>query len=290
MIVLCLGIIYSCIIHIARSMQRFGIHSFDNIRDRISGNSSRNENQGKHFIYLLGLIITNLCFIFVILAGKFGSTSFFTAMYGVGMLPMLLFTRYVMKEKATLQNWLGVLIIIIGCFFMGIAAQNTDSINMSLVNLRFLVLVLIVIAGISHFIIKWGKKSGHMFKDAMAAGFTAGVIACLDPILKSTGQNFSNNDSLLPAHPIGWLFFLLSFVASTSSLLISQYAYSRRVYASQFLPHYSVAYVTMPVFIQMIILPDYLPGKFEIIGIITIITGIIIFSEKEFRLLHKKLK
>ncbi len=287
LIVLCLGIIYTCIIHIARSMQRLGIHSFDNIRDRISRNASRPENQGKHIIYIMGLIISNSCFIFVMLAGKFGSISYFTAMYGIGMLPMLLFTRFVMKEKSTPLNWLGVIIIIIGCFLMGIAARSTASINMSLVDLRLLVFTLIIIAGVTPLIINWGKKGGHLFRDAMAAGFIAGVIACLDPVLKSTGQNFSQAGSMLPAHPLGWLFFLLSFVATTSSLLISQYAYSRRVNASQFLPHYNVAYVTMPVFIQMVILPGYIPGKFEIVGIITIIIGLITFSEKELRLLHK---
>jgi drug/metabolite transporter (DMT)-like permease len=283
LIVACLGIIFSCVVHIGRSLQRMGIHSFDSLRDHVSGKKPKQKTSGKHTIYILGLILTNLSFIFVVLAGKFGTISFFTAMYGVGMLPMLLFTQFVMKEKTTVQNWIGIFVIILGCFFIGVAARNSEAADMGLVNAKYLIYTIIIIALITPVVINIGKKSGHIFKDAMAAGLIAGLIASLDPLLKATGQNYSNSGGFLPSNLPGWLFFMLSFLATTAALLITQYAYSRRVNASQFIPHFNVTFISMPIIIQTIILPGYFPGKLEIIGIITIIIGIIVFSEKELR-------
>jgi len=285
--VACLGIIFSCVVHIGRSLQRMGIHSFDSFRNHISGQNQQQKSSGKHTIYILGLLLTSLSVIFVILAGKFGTISFFTAMYGVGMLPMLLFTKYIMKEKTTVQNWIGIFVIILGCLFIGIAAVNSKAVNMGIVNTKYFIYTILVIAVITPVIINIGKKSGHVFKDAMANGLIAGLIASLDPLLKATGQNLSNAGGFLPSNLPGWLFFMLSFLATTVSLLITQFAYSRRVNASQFIPHFNVTFISMPIIIQIIILPDYFPSIFEIIGVITIIIGISVFSEKDLRLARK---
>ncbi|MCF7919712.1 MAG: hypothetical protein K9N06_07355 [Candidatus Cloacimonetes bacterium] len=283
-IVIILGIIYSCVLHIARSMQRLGIHSFDRFRQHLTRKAPLLSPAGKHHIYIIGLLLSNLCVVFVILAGKYGTISYFTAMYGIGMLPMLLFTKYVMKERSGVQNWVGVIIVIIGGFIMSLAARNSLPVNYSLVNIKTLLLILLVTGLISPLIIINGKKSGHLFKDAMHVGLIAGLIAALDPILKATGQNLAGANGFIPDNTIGWLLFILSFAASSAAMLITQHAYSRRVFVSQLIPFYNVAYITLPIIIQILILPHYLPGKFEITGLICIITGMVIFSEKDLRL------
>lgn len=284
LIVLILGILYSFLLHIARSMQRYGIHSFDRFRQHLKGNQQNNPSENaRHHIYILGLILSNASVIFVIVAGRFGTTSYFTSMYGAGMLPMLLFSHYIMKERSRIEQWIGVLIIITGCVFMGISAHVSSSNSMTEVNPLNLLIVLLLIALLTPLVISYGKKNGNRSRDAMAAGFIAGAIASLDPILKATGQNYGAGNGLIPAAPLGWLLFLLSFASTTSALLITQYAYSRRVSASQLIPYYNVAFVIIPVFVQKFILPVYKPGKNEMIGILIMVLGIIIFSLNELR-------
>lgn len=287
LIALGLGIIYSIILHFARSLQRLGIHSFDRLWEIFTGKTSLEKLSKNHRIYILGILLSNTGVIFVILAARYGTISYFTAMYGIGMLPMLIFTKYVMHEKTTFHNWLGIIIIIIGSILLGIAARNSTPVVMETVKLANLVYFLLAVIVISPLLIRIAIRSKHIFIDAMISGLIAGVIACLDPILKATGLNFSFHSGFFPTHFVGWFFFALSFVASTTSLLITQHAYSRRVDASQFIPHYNVTFIAMPIVIQMIILPDYLPGIFEILGIIIIISGIIVFSNKEFRAIRQ---
>jgi len=287
LIVISLGIIYSIILHFARSLQRLGIHSYDRLLVNISGKTPHERLSRNDFVYILGIVLSNACVVFVILAARYGTISYFTAMYGIGMLPMLLFTRYVMHEKTSLHNWLGIIIIIIGSCLLGIAARDSKPVVMEMVKLTNLIYLLLAVIILTPILLKIAVRSKHIFIDAMISGLIAGLIACLDPILKATGQNFSFHSGVFPMHTTGWVLFLLSFAASTASLLITQHAYSRRVNASQFIPHFNATFIAMPIFIQMIILPGYLPGKLEIIGITIIIAGIIIFSDKARRMARK---
>ena len=283
LIVISLGIIFSIILHFARSLQRLGIDSYDRLLANISGKTPHEKLSKNDLVYILGIVLSNACVVFVILATRYGTISYFTAMYGIGLLPMLLFTRYVMHEKTSFHNWLGIIIIIIGSLLLGIAARESTPAVMEMVNLTNLIYLLLGIIILTPILLKIAVRSKHIFIDAVISGLIAGLIACLDPILKAAGLNFSFHSSVFPTHPVGWVLFILSFVASTTSLLITQHAYSRRVNASQFIPHYNATFIAMPILIQMIILPDYLPGKLEIIGVTVIIAGIIIFSDKERR-------
>lgn len=282
--VIILGIINSCILHLARALQKMGIHSFDRFRQHLFGRTSETKEKSRHYIYILGIFLSNICVVFVIIAGRIGTISYFTAMYGIGMFPMLIFTRFVMKESSGLQNWIGVALIITGSYIMNMGAKNSKAIDMDNVKLNSLLIILLAIAIISPLIINWGKKSGLLWKDALSAGFIAGLIASLDPILKASGQHYGAGSGFLPVQPLGWLLFMLSFAATTSALLITQHAYSRKVYASQLIPYYNVAYIIMPIFMQMLIIPSYKPVKFDLYGIIVIVMGIIVFSEKELRI------
>ena len=283
LIVISLGIIFSIILHFARSLQRLGIDSYDRLLANISGKTPHEKLSKNDLVYILGIVLSNACVVFVILATRYGTISYFTAMYGIGLLPMLLFTRYVMHEKTSFHNWLGIIIIIIGSFLLGIAARDSKPVVMEMVKLTNFIYLLLAVIILTPILIKIAIRSKHIFIDAMISGLIAGLIACLDPILKATGLNFSFHSGLFPTHPVGWFFFMLSFAASTASLLITQHAYSRRVNASQFIPHFSATFIAMPIFIQMIILPDYLPGTLEIIGLAVIISGITIFSGNERR-------
>lgn len=283
-IVLILGIINSCLIHLARSLQRMGIHSYDRFKNHILGKALQDKDNSRHYIYILGILLSNFCVIFVILAGKIGTVSYFTAMYSVGMFPMLLFTKFVMKESSGFQNWLGVALIISGSYMINLGASSSKPVDMGSVNTCNLLIVIIVIIIISPVFILWGKKTGLLWKDAFSAGLTAGMIASLDPVLKASGQHFGAGSGIFPAHVWGWVLFLSSFAASTAALFITQQAYSRKVYASQLIPYYNVAYVVMPIIVQLLIIPHYKPAGFDLIGIVIIITGVIVFSERELRI------
>ncbi|MDP8220936.1 MAG: hypothetical protein P9X26_06295 [Candidatus Stygibacter frigidus] len=143
LIVIILVIIYSIILHFTRSLQRLGIHPYDRLLANISGKTPHERLSGNDFIYILGIVLSNACVIFVILAARYGTISYFTAMYGIGMLPMLLFTRYVMHEKTSFHNWLGIIIIITGSLLLGIAARDSKPVVMEMVKLTNLIYLLL---------------------------------------------------------------------------------------------------------------------------------------------------
>ena len=151
LIVISLGILYSTILHFTRSLQKLGIHSFDRLLANISGKTPHERLSRNDLIYILGIVLSNSCVVFVILAVRYGTIPFFTAMYGIGILSMLLFTRYVMHEKTSFHNWLGIIIIIIGSLLLGIAARDSKPVEMEmvkLINLIYLLLAVVILTPI----------------------------------------------------------------------------------------------------------------------------------------------
>ena len=87
-----LGLLNTCQLHLAKAMERHGIEIFS--RDK-----SFKEKGKKPLIYIIGLILNNTLFMYAFIALSFASASVFNSVFGVGLIVLMLYSHFILKEE-----------------------------------------------------------------------------------------------------------------------------------------------------------------------------------------------
>lgn len=284
------GIIGSIQIHISKCFQLHGIETLRHFKEdkKVSDTDEdiqsiylELENKKKKFkrhIYLSGIILSNSAFIWIMLANKYAPASYFTSMFGFGMIILLIYAGRILKEKVTHHAYWGALLLIIGMIFIGLnGTSGTDyryTADMVKTTVLIISAVLIITAGLMFFT---RKKSPNII--SLTFGFSGGALACFDPLFKSIGQTYESVPGLLPNNLTGWIFFILSLFFTTSSFIVTQWAFTKNVRATMFIPIFNSVYILFPMVIMKLILPGFGFTIWGMAGIILIIIGMFIMRE-----------
>jgi len=267
------GFINTTALHVAKGMQRQGINT---LRWRSQEKSQRS---GKHaVIYIAGVILNNSSPVWLILANRFSAPAYATGMFGVGLVFLLIYSRFLLHEPVAPVNYLGAIVVMVGTILFSLHSFQMGSLNVSAMKTQVVtifIVVYLVIAGIG-LVIGFRSSSGLVL--GLTFGFFAGGAGCLDPILKSIGQNASGAATLVPAEAWGWIPFGLSFVLGLSAFVSVQIAFYRGARASVLVPFQSSLYVLIPVVVQLIALPGYMATPVLISGIGCIVVGIFLMQ------------
>ncbi len=276
------GIISTLVLHLAKAMERHGIEIF-------SRKKSFKEKGKKPLIYIIGFILNNTVMIWQIIGTTFASAAVFSSVFGLGLILLMVYSRYILHEEITQIELLGAISIIIGTtmvgFFYIIEPPVTGDINY----MNFFILILVIILLFTSLIgFSWKSKIAIAFIFGAAAGTLGGT----DNVLKRIGLSSSNFIEALAGLfrlELDSFIFLFSFLAGFFALILTQIGFAKGAGASRLVPMYNSLYITAPILFELLIVEGASISLGIIISIIVIIIGVFlmnIFKKKEN--LHKE--
>ncbi len=270
-LVLLFGALFSIQVHLAKALQRQGIEIFEQIKKRqiVQGGLK------KPVIYTVGVILNNTLFIWSTLAQPYGPPALFSSMFGIGLVFLMIYAALVLKENIHRREALGAATILIGTLVIGYEnVLRGETLDRYTMNLTVFLLVLSVWLIVSVAFIFSANRSRNLKIMALAYGLLAGGLGGLDPFLKGVGQNYGGLPGILPSNVIGSVVFVSSFIIGFVAFVVTQIGFAKKVRASLFVPAYNAAFIGLPVFWQLFLLPDYSLTAQTVLGLALIIGGV----------------
>jgi len=278
-LVLLFGILSTIQTHLAKALERQGIEVFEQIKARLQKRDGVVDGGVKKpVIYTIGLILNNTLFIWSTLAQPYGPPSLFSSMFGVGLVLLLGYAAFVLKEEITRRELIGAAAILCGTLVIGIENISRPDIDRFTMNLSALLIVLGAWLALNLTLVILSSRTTNLALIALAFGTLAGGLGSLDPFFKGVGQNYGGQPGILPSNTVGMIFFGTSFVVGFLAFVITQVGFARKVRASLLVPAYNAAFIGFPVVWQAFLLPNYHLTWITVAGLLSIICGVIIMQ------------
>ncbi|MFW9818852.1 MAG: EamA family transporter [Candidatus Thorarchaeota archaeon] len=265
------GIINTLVLHLAKGMERHGIEIF-------SRKKSFKEKGKKPLIYIIGFVLNNTVFIWQILGTTYASAAVFSSVFGLGLILLMLYSRYILHEEISNVELIGAILIIIGTtlagFFYIIEPQATG--NVIYMNFFILILVIIIL-----FTILIGFSWKTKIAVAFIFGAVAGTLGGTDNVLKRIGLSSSNFFEALAGLlrlELDSFIFLFSFLAGFCALILTQIGFAKGADASRLVPMYNSLYISAPVLFELLIVEGAGVSLGIILSIIIIIVGVFLMN------------
>jgi hypothetical protein len=274
------GIISTIVLHIAKSMERQGIEIFDQIRSKVKNENLSDELKGKKkpIIYTIGLILNNTVFIYAMVANMFGEAPYYTSMFGIGLIALMLYSTKVLKESIKKIEYIGAIVLVTGTLFLGIESIYRPD-YAEPINLTIAFTCIFIFMGLAAILCTIAYRKNIIAFVGIVFGLFAGGFGGLDPVLKAIGQSEGGSEGgFLPSTPVGWLIFLISFIAGTAAFILTQWGFAKKAPASVLVPCYNSLYVILPILLYALALPGFAVTPITIIGVALTIVGIVLMQ------------
>jgi multidrug transporter EmrE-like cation transporter len=250
-----IGVLGTSVIHLSKGLMRHGIAS------------------GSRVAYSAGVLMNFTNPLWVILANRFAPTVFYTSMYGLGLLTLLLFSRAVLGEHLERRQYRGISVIVLGTLLIGLG--NLLGGKPSLYGADRMVLlsfagVWVVGAPVISRLIR--RKAVRV--QEYVFGIAAGGLAALEAVVKGVAQAGPAGSTFLPQSSSAWWLFGASFLGAAGAFGMIQWSYFRRCRASMMGSLYDVAYVTVPLLLTAILVEDAGLGAWSIAGTVCVSLGV----------------
>ena len=280
LVAICMGLVNTFLMNLAKSMQRHGIVIFDRKNKEQDGFIQSGENKArKPTIYIVGVIINQLPFLWIMISNIFAPYTYFTSMYGVGLVLLLWYSSKYLKESISKRKIVGAIVLIIGTIILGvdgIIRPELDMSDISLVSSSIFIGVLVILAVI---FIPVSVKTKNPFVIGIVFGIIGGSFQSLDPVIKGIGQSYGvETTGFFPSNMIGWIIFSVSFLVGTFSFVLSQIGFSKKTDASVQVPVANSSFIVIPILIQAISLPGYSVTVLMVLGVIIVVAGILLMQ------------
>ena len=277
------GIIGSVLFNISRGMQRQGIEAvaslFPGRKGR--GEGERHPRSAKNItLYATGFVLNNSLGFFAILANRYAPSSYFTSMFGLGIIALMLYARFVLKEPLHPFQYAGAAVLILGTLILGYDGIIREKLTMASINLPVAGIVIGASLLLVIVILIYAHWTRSLLVLGAVYGLVSGFVASLDPILKGIGQNLGQGERFLPSRSLGWIIFLVSFIFATLSFVASQWIFSRGARVSVLVPSQNFAYIVFPIILQAVALPGFNVSGLTVLGLFITILGIVVMQAK----------
>lgn len=270
------GLVGTSLLHLSKGLQAYGIEAL--VPSRRRGNRPRNMVRTA---YTLGFFLNNTYGVWMILSGKFAPASFFTSMYGVGLIVLLLYSHRYLHEPLHRYQVAGIGFLIFGTVLLGVAGIFTGPLKMSLIAQNRVILISLVFATLTLVSVVLARLLRRRALFGAALGFFTGGIASLEPIYKNIGQSLGGSPGFIPSTSPGWIFFIVSFGFGLIAFTATQYGFAKGVKASVLVPMHNSVFVTLPLIIQSVALPGFRFTPLIALGLGLVGTGTIVASHGE---------
>jgi hypothetical protein len=258
-LIILLGIASTTQTHMAKALERQGIETWDMIRARLQGGGAKIEGRaGMPWIYGAGLVLNHTVFVYhLFVAPLGGNTALYTSMYGMGMIALLSYSKWVMKERITRLELAGAVAILLGTLTIGIEGISRPALDMGQMDLGWTVAAVAALLGLCVLLILLGLRNGTPNLIGLSFGLGAGACGSLDPFLKGVGQSAGGGGLFTPGSVGGWVVLASSFLVGELAVLITQWGFYRRARANVLVPALNCTYIAVPVVLQALLLPGY---------------------------------
>jgi len=277
LIAISMGIWNSVLMNLAQAMERHGIAIFDKKKSEQSDiQKTDTKKSRKPLIYTIGVILNQTPPLWIMIANIFAPFTYFTSMYGIGLIVLLLYSSKILKEQITKRKIIGAIILIVGTLLLGIDGIIRPELNMANINILSSLIFVGVLLALAIILIPISLKTKIPRVIGICFGFICGSFQSLDPVIKGIGQSFgAEKTGFFPSTPIGWTIFIFSFFAGTFSFVLAQIGFSKKTDASVQVPVANSSFILIPILIQAITLSGYNITVLTIFGVIIVITGIL---------------
>ena len=274
-----LGIIGTVTIHLAKCFQRQGIHTFHQSLKNLSNGKKPHRSK----TYMKGVILANSAFFFVIIANRLAPPSYYTSMFGFGLVVLMVYSDKVLKEPIRTREYIGTAILVVGTVALGVENIRNPLEDFSIINYHLVWITLGIFLLISGPLLIFSLKKDNHILIGVIFGLITGATASMDPFFKGIGQHLGGTPGFIPSVPIGWFYFIISFAFSTTQFLLTQLGFLRRAHASVLVPIHNTAYIIFPILIQQVAVPNYSITMLTGVGL-----GLIIFGASLLHPLNKQ--
>lgn len=252
-----IGVAGTSVIHLSKGMMRHGIGS----RNRAA--------------YTVGVLMNFTNPLWVMVANRFAPTVFYTSMYGLGMVPLLIFSRVVLGERLHARQYTGIGVIIGGTILIG--AGNAIGAPPSLFGAnRSLLIAIAVTWAVGAPLAALLMRGRAVRVQEYLFGIAAGGMAALEAVVKGVAQSGATTSTFLPTDSAAWWLFGLSFLGAAGAFGMIQWSYIRQCRASVMGALYNVAYVTMPLIVSTLIVASSELRAWHVAGIVCLGVGVMI--------------
>jgi multidrug transporter EmrE-like cation transporter len=173
------------------------------------------KNFAKNKLWLLGFILATLSWYVYLPALAFADISLLSPLMGVGLIILVFFSYFYLKEKITIKEIVGMIFIIIGIIILGVTAKtNSGTYTLPEVNVIFggsnNLIYTIIILGLIFFMIIFPKMRKYKGADicfGLAAGMMMGIGSLYS---KAFVAGFSDIIGMLMSWP--WYIYIVMLI------------------------------------------------------------------------------
>ncbi|NHJ46513.1 MAG: hypothetical protein FK733_01880 [Asgard group archaeon] len=298
-----LGMLSYSMLNVGMGLQKKGAASLPKINKQSIFQNIKNFFTNK--VWLFGFLLVQSQWILLTLALDFAPISMITPLMSIGMVALVIFSYFYLKEPISIVEILGIIAIILVIVVLGVT-NPTEEVSHDLdfvtdrmgnadaivfLTIVFVISILVIIVAI----IRKFRNADILF--GIAAGITDALGAILLKALMS-GADFRDRD-VIQGSVIRWEWWVFMFtmiIFNAVATIYLQVAYQRGK-AIIVAPIFAVLAMITPVFSGIIIFDDWLVfidqgmyGKIigKIIALVIVVAGVIVLSIHSARTQHKK--
>lgn len=271
-IAMLIGIAGTSTIHLSKGVMKHGVvllRECSRIQPSAGGAVARVKARG---VYVAGIAMNFTNPVWVIVANRYAPTVYYTSMYGVGLVSLLLFSHVVLNERLDSRRLLGAAVVILGTLVVGVGRIVTPVPGMHLAS-RTLVLVIAALWVIAAPLTALLSRSTSMTLQELLFGLLGGGLASLEAVLKGIAQSGADGNTFLPQTGPNWVIFLVSFLGAAGAFAMIQWSYLRRCRVSIMAAAYDVSYVALPLVLVAVAVPGERLGLLSILGLLVLACG-----------------
>lgn len=236
LVAMLLGVASSGTLHISQALMRLGI-------SRLRSGDRRATTR---LLYALGLLLNFTAPFWVMAANLFADTLWFTSMFATGMVALLMFSVWVLKEPINRWQILGAVGIVIGTILIasaGFSGSTGERTGFSLELLLAASLFWLVVMPMAALL----TRHQVLTIQEVIFGLAAGGFLALDALWKSLAQQrVDGSVGVLPQGLEAWALLGVSFLGAAGAFLMMQWSYWRHCRAAGVMVGYNLMYVTLP--------------------------------------------
>jgi drug/metabolite transporter (DMT)-like permease len=255
---LIIGIFAYVIEYIGKGIQKYSIEGWK------VDKSLKSKHTG---YFIIGTIMTSL-YVFIQWAALiFAPVNLIAALEGIGLVVLIIFSYFVLKEKISNKQIIGIILILIGTVFITFFSANTDDIqyddfNLTSFNFFSLAIIIVEIAGIL------ASRYNNYKAAGLIIGFTAGTFMALQTVTKRI--------TAIPDPVLTLVFTFLSFGVTLLTFLFTQIAFAKAK-ANIVIPCFISASIIIAILIGVIALSEEII-LIQVFGIVIVVIGVILLT------------
>ena len=217
------------------------------MRDGLAGLAGKNSKRRRALIYYVAAVILNHTSpLWIIFANAFAPAVYYSSVYALGLVPLLAFASWRLREKVATRAWIGASIIVVGTALAGHARLALPMVDTNGAAIPFFLAAVALFTILSLFVLTFfRKRMGPQLRETLF-GLSAGSFSAIDAMMKGFAQRLES-PGLLPDTFLGWFMFLASFAYATGAFLTTNWGFMNGCKAGPMITIYTSTFVLLPV-------------------------------------------